>query len=79
MPCAKLSPVIDSVARQFAGRVKVGKVNVSEQFDLASQYGVSSIPRVLFFRGGDQPIRQLVGFVPEQELVKVVNEVFQPS
>jgi thioredoxin 1 len=78
MPCAKLSPVIDSIAGQFAGRVKVGKVNVHEHFDLASQYGISSIPRVLFFRGGDQPIRQLVGFVPEKDLVKVLNEVLQP-
>ena len=56
----------------------MGKVNVHDQFDLAAQYGISSIPRVLFFRGGDQPLRQLTGFVPEKELVKAIDEILRP-
>src|SRR5262245_17094758 len=76
-PCAKLSPVIDSIAGQFAGRVKVGKVNVAENFDLAAEYNVNSIPRVLIFRGGKKPLQQAVGFKSEAELTGLLNNVLQ--
>jgi thioredoxin-like negative regulator of GroEL len=57
----------------------VGKVNIYDNFDLASEYGVSNIPRLLFFKGGPQPVRQIVGLVQEKELVKAINEVLLPS
>ena len=76
-PCVKLAPIIDNVARQFAGRAKVGKVNVSENFDLANEYGINSIPRVMLFKGGKKPLRQFAGLVPERELVKLLNEALK--
>jgi thioredoxin 1 len=74
-PCRQLGPTIDKVADQFAGKVKVGKLNVDEAQDLAAKYGATSIPRVLIFKGGDQPQRTIVGLVPEAEIVKNINSV----
>ncbi len=57
--------------------MKVGKVNVQENFDLANQYGIMTIPRVYVFRGGDQPVHQLVGLKSEAELVKLLEGVLR--
>src|SRR5437588_13084557 len=72
-PCRALTPIIDKIADQFAGRVKVGKVNVDENSDLAIKYDVTTIPRVLIFKGSDQPVQQLVGLTAEAELVKLLD------
>lgn len=74
-PCRALAPVIDRVADQFAGKVKVGKVNVDENGDLAVKYDVSTIPRVLMFKGGEQPIFEHVGTISDAELSKVINSM----
>jgi len=74
-PCMKLAPVIDSLAVQFAGRVKVGKVNVHENYELANEYNIQSIPRILLFRGGRKPLRQVAGLVSEAELSRILKEV----
>lgn len=55
--------------------MKVGKVNVHENFELANEYDVQSLPRLLLFRGGKKPVRQMAGLVPEAELAKVLREV----
>src|SRR5215471_6402610 len=73
-PCRQLSPVIDRLADQFAGKVKVGKVNVDENPDLAVKYNVMTIPRVLFFKGSDAPLHEEPGVLPEAELVKLINQ-----
>src|SRR5580765_2162138 len=72
-PCRQLGPTIDKIADQFAGKVKVGKVNVDENSELAIKYDVTTIPRVLLFKGGDKPLQQIVGLTPEAELVKLLN------
>jgi thioredoxin 1 len=77
-PCRQLSPIIDRIADQFAGKVKVGKVNVDENGELAAQFGVMNIPRVLIFKGSaDSPAKQLVGLTynTENDLVNMLNEV----
>jgi thioredoxin 1 len=74
-PCRQLGPIIDRVADQFAGKVKVGKLNVDDAQDLASKYRATSIPRVLIFNGSDQPKETIVGLVSEAEIVKKVNGV----
>jgi len=75
-PCRALAPAIERIADQFAGKVKVGKLNTDDNQDLAIKYGVNSIPRVLIFQGGDQPRERVDGLVHEKELVKVVNRVW---
>ena len=72
-PCRQLTPVIDRIADQFAGKVKVGKVNVDENMELATKYDVATIPRVMLFKGSDQPVFLHVGVISEAELAKVIN------
>jgi thioredoxin 1 len=74
-PCRQLGPTIDKVAGQFAGRVKVGKLNVDNAPDVATKFGVTSIPRVFIFKGGPKPVQTVVGLTSENELVKMINGV----
>ena len=52
-PCKMLSPAVEAMEGIFAGKVKVGKLNVDENGDIAERYGVMSIPTVIFFKGGE--------------------------
>jgi thioredoxin 1 len=76
-PCRALAPTIDKLATQFAGKVKVGKLNTDDSPDVAVRYGISGIPQVLIFKGGDQPREKVVGLQPEAALVKLVNRVLE--
>jgi thioredoxin 1 len=76
-PCRALGPTIDKIAAQFAGKVKVGKLNVDDSQDIAVKYGVTNIPRVLIFKGSDQPRKTFVGLTSESELVKSINSVLE--
>ena len=73
-PCRQLTPIIDRLADQFAGKVKVGKLNVDENPSIAVKYDVMTIPRVLFFKGSDTPVHQEIGVLPESELVRLINQ-----
>jgi thioredoxin 1 len=59
-PCRQLAPTIDQLAEEYAGKIKVGKVNVDDAQDLAAQFRVSSIPQVFIFKGG-QVVEKIVG------------------
>jgi len=74
-PCRQLSPIVDRVATQFIGKVKVGKLNIDESPDMAIKFGVSGIPRLFVFKGGDKPVKSVAGMVSEAELVKMLNSV----
>ena len=76
-PCRALAPTIDKIATQFAGRVKVGKLNTDEHSDMAVKYGISGIPQVLVFKGGEQPKERLVGLQSEGAIVKVITRVLE--
>jgi len=76
-PCRQLTPIIERIATQFAGKVKVGKLNVDDAPDVASQFGVNSIPRVFVFKGGDKPAKTVVGLTSEADLVKMINSVME--
>lgn len=73
-PCRQLSPVIDRIADQFAGKVKVGKINVDENGELAVRYDVATIPRVLMFKGGATPVFQHVGTISDAELARIIQQ-----
>ena len=66
-PCRMLAPVLAQVAEERSGSLKVGKVNVDEAADLAARYGISSIPALLLFKGGQLAV-QSVGFMQKAEL-----------
>lgn len=59
-PCKMIAPVLDELAGEYQGKVKIGKVNVDEHQDLAAQFGVRSIPTLLFIKGGTV-VEQAVG------------------
>lgn len=59
-PCQMVGPMIDELAEEFNGKIIVGKVNVDENSDLPSQYGIRNIPTILFFKG-DELVNKLVG------------------
>lgn len=74
-PCKQVAPVVDEIASDYAGKLKVMKVNVDDERTLAIKYGIMSIPTLLFFKGGEVK-DQIVGAVSKQTIaVKVDNLV----
>ena len=71
-PCKMLAPTVAEVAAEYAGRVKVGKVNVDNAPELAARYGITSIPALLLFNKGEV-VRTSVGFVPKADVVAMLG------
>ena len=67
-PCMMLAPTVAEIAAEYAGKVKVCKVNVDEEPELAMQFGISSIPMLILFRDG-KVAKTAVGFRPKEEIV----------
>src|SRR5205809_2115168 len=72
-PCRALTPAIESLAAKYSGKVKVGKLNIDDHQETAAKYGVTSIPRVLIFKGNDQPRRRVNGLDQESALAKATD------
>ncbi len=66
-PCKMMSPVIDKLSDEYAGRIKVGKVNVDENSELAMKYGIMSIPNMVFFKNGEV-VDRVVGAIPKPQM-----------
>lgn len=75
-PCKMLAPIIEEIAEEYSDKVKVCKVNVDNERDLALKYEVESIPTLIFFRNGE-PIKTSVGFHSKTELIDIINELIQ--
>jgi thioredoxin 1 len=73
-PCRVIGPVVVELAKEYAGRLKVVKVNVDDHPQAPSRYGVRSIPNLVLFKGG-QMRDQIVGAVPKAQLVKAIDQV----
>ncbi|HHY82314.1 MAG TPA: thioredoxin [Clostridiales bacterium] len=73
-PCRMIAPIIDQLAEEFDGKVKIAKLNVDENRDLAIRFKVMSIPTLLFFKNGEV-VNQLVGARPKAELVKILQSI----
>jgi thioredoxin 2 len=66
-PCRMVAPVLEQLAAEYQGRVKIAKLNVDENPVISSRYGIQSIPTMLIFKNGNQ-INKLVGALPKQEI-----------
>jgi thioredoxin 1 len=66
-PCKMLSPILDELAQEFDGRIRIGKVNIDDHQELAAQYGIHSIPTLLLFKQG-QVADQIVGARSKKDL-----------
>jgi len=73
-PCRQIAPVVDEVAAEYEGRAVVGKVNIDHHPDIASQYGIRSIPNLLIFSDGKVQ-QQIVGAVGKGELSEAINKL----
>ena len=71
-PCRMLAPVIEEIANEYAGKVKVGKVNVDDERELALEYGVSSSPTVMVFQNGEIKATS-VGYRPKEEIEQLLK------
>ncbi|MBI4664852.1 MAG: thioredoxin [Nitrospinae bacterium] len=72
-PCRMIAPVVEELAKQYHGKVNVGKVNVDENNKIATQYGIRSIPTLLFFKNG-QILKQVVGVRSKAELDEIISQ-----
>lgn len=73
-PCRMVAPVLEQLASEYAGRVKIAKLNVDENPATASRYGIQSIPTMLLFKGGNQ-VNSLVGALPKQEIERHLQTI----
>lgn len=74
-PCKTISPLIDELAKEYAGKLKIGKLDVDTNSKIATEYGVMSIPTIIFFKKG-KVINQLVGAASKLELKRKIEENF---
>ncbi len=73
-PCRMLSPTVDELAETYADKIDVVKCNVDDCQEIAMEYGIRSIPTLLFFKNGDVVDRS-VGAVPRQEIVDIIEKL----
>ena len=75
-PCRKLAPTIDELATRYRGKVKVGKVDIDKEPEIAKKYGINGIPHVIIFNGGAEPRNRVdATVVSERVLAKAIDGV----
>ncbi len=72
-PCRMVAPVLEEIAGEYDGKVKVLKVNVDENPDTASRYGIMSIPTLILFKNGE-PVQTIVGFRKKEDLKEIIDQ-----
>lgn len=77
-PCRAIAPVVEELASQYEGKLKVGKVDVDAQQQLAAEFGIRSIPTLLLFKDGKMA-EQIVGAVPKKQLEDKVQKILEPA
>ena len=73
-PCRMIAPILEDIAKEYDGKIKVGKVNVDEQMELAVEYKVEVIPTLFYFKGGEMKAKT-VGVMAKEEIISKVNEI----
>jgi thioredoxin 1 len=72
-PCRMVAPIVDEIAKDFEGKLKVVKLNTDENPNIASQYGIRSIPTLMIFKGGEK-VDTVVGAVPKTTLSSTISK-----
>ena len=73
-PCRAIAPVLEEIAAEYVGRLKVVKINVDDNKEYAMKYNVRGIPNLIIFKGGETQ-QQIIGAVTKQELIDALNKV----
>ena len=72
-PCRAIGPVIEDLSKEYAGKINVGKVNVDHNPEVSMNYGITSIPAILFIKNG-QVVDKLVGAQPKSNFIKKIEQ-----
>ncbi|MCX5860244.1 MAG: thioredoxin [Proteobacteria bacterium] len=72
-PCRRMAPILDEIEKDLTGKVKVGKLNVDENPELANQFQVMSIPTLIVFKGG-QVVEKIIGLTAKPELMQILQK-----
>jgi thioredoxin 1 len=73
-PCRAIAPILEDLAGEFAGKLRIAKVNVDENQDLAVRYSIHSIPTILVFRDGKE-VERLIGALPKGQLKNTIQSI----
>lgn len=73
-PCRIIAPTVEELAKEYAGKIKVGKLNTDENPDVASKHKIMGIPTIIFFKDG-QKVDQIVGAVPKPQLKSKIDSL----
>ena len=71
-PCRMLAPIIEEIANEYEGKIKVGKVDVDQQAEIAMKYSIMSIPTLIYFKDG-QPVAQSLGYKPKAQIEAMIK------
>ena len=72
-PCKMIAPLLEEVATEYGGKIKILKMNVDDNPKTPSEYKVKGIPNLVFFKGGEK-VDQLIGNVPKEQLVEAIDK-----
>jgi thioredoxin 1 len=72
-PCRSIAPAVEELAKEYSGRIKVGKMNVDENSQTPSSFGIRGIPTLILFKGG-KAVDKVVGAVPKNKLKAMIEE-----
>ena len=73
-PCRAIAPIVEELASEYEGKLKIVKMNVDDNPQTPAQYGVRGIPNLILFKGGEVK-QQIVGAVPKAHLVKAIDDI----
>lgn len=73
-PCKMMAPIVEKIAEEYDGKVKIGKLDVDEHNESGNKYEVQSIPTTIFFKKGEM-VNKLIGFQSEEQLKKALDEL----
>ena len=77
-PCKAIAPILNQIAEEYEGRIKITKVDVDQSNQMAMQFGVQSIPTMILFKNG-QPVERLVGAMPKDRLLSRIEPHLPPT
>ena len=72
-PCRAIAPLVEEISSSYAGKIKVGKMNVDDNQATTMKFGIRSIPTIIMFKGGEA-VDQIIGAVPKAEIERVVEK-----
>jgi thioredoxin 1 len=73
-PCRMVAPIVAEIADEYAGKIKVGKLNTDENQKIAAKYGIMSIPTLLLFKGGE-PVERMIGAQPKNAITGKIDTI----